>query len=194
MVVGLVGKTCSGKNAAADYLVEKGFFEIDVDKLGHLSLEENHDRIVDAFGIAVSRDGKIDRKVLGPLVFSDPAKLEMLNDITHPWMVERVKAEISEHKNTLVNAALLESMGLVELCDEVLFVFAPKEIRMKRAMERDGISAEAFEKRNDNQANIGTTLFTNSKKVITIINDSSKESLNRQLDSYCHTLSAKGVL
>lgn len=193
MVIGLVGKTCSGKNIVASYFEEKGFYVIDVDVLGHIALEENHNLLVETFGSTIEKEGKIDRKQLGPIVFSDPKKLETLNNITHPWMVERVEQLVKDNKNTIINAALLESMGLVRLCDEVIWVFASKEIREQRALSRDNISQEQFEKRNLNQINIGTTLFTNCEKVITIVNDSSKENLLYQLDGYYTQLKAKGV-
>ncbi len=194
MVIGIVGKTCSGKNVAADYLAEKGFFVIDVDKLGHESLEENHALLVLSFGQDIESDGKIDRKKLGPIVFSDPQKLETLNNITHPWMEEQVKKLITEHSNTVINAALLESMGLVKYCDEVILVLASTQVRLERAKQRDNISEEQFLKRNANQTNIGLSLFTNCKKVITIINNSSKENLLHQLDSYFLELKGKGVV
>ncbi|NLZ72857.1 MAG: dephospho-CoA kinase, partial [Bacteroidales bacterium] len=66
MVIGLVGKTCSGKNMVASYFEEKGFFIIDVDVLGHIALEENHQLLVETFGFSIEKDGKIDRKQLGP--------------------------------------------------------------------------------------------------------------------------------
>lgn len=184
MVIGVVGKTCSGKNEVSSYFEEKGFYLIDVDHLGHLSLEENKDSLIASFSKDIMTDGLIDRKKLGSIVFSDPDKLSLLNSITHPWMVEETKRLIEAHDNAVINAALLESMGLDMLCDEIIFVFSSKDIRKERALKRDGISEDQFEKRNSNQVNIGITLFTNCKKVITILNDSSYENLKGQLDSY----------
>ncbi len=194
MVIGLVGKTCSGKNAVSDYFAEKGFFIIDVDVLGHYSLEENHSKLISTFGPEIETDGKIDRKKLGPIVFSDPVKLEALNNITHPWMQEQVAKLVKEHPNCMINAALLESMGLCKYCDEVVLVIASTEVRLDRALKRDNITKEQFLKRNANQADIGLSLFTNCKKVITIVNNSTKEDLLHQLDSYFLELKGKGVV
>ena len=93
-----------------------------------------------------------------------------------------------------INAALLESMGLVRLCDEILYVYAPLELRLERGMQRDGLTKEAFLSRNENQKEIGSTLFESGKRVITIINDADKEYLYRQVQYYCDILKARGLI
>ena len=194
MVTGVVGKSCSGKDSAVKYLVENGFHEINVDHLGHMALDMKKDELVSAFGAGIIRDGRVDRKILGPIVFSDPEKLAVLNSITHPWMCEEVKRLTQEHENTCINAALLESMGLVPLCDEVLYVFAPLEMRTERAVKRDGITREGFLQRDKNQKNIGLTLLESGRRVITIINDQDEEYLYRQLSMYCDRLKSRGYI
>ena len=194
MVTGVVGKSCSGKDSAVRYLVRNWFHEINVDHLGHEALEVKKEELRAAFGDGIFTDGHVNRKILGPIVFSDAAKLETLNGITHPWMTEEVKRLIGEHENTCINAALLESMGLVPLCDEVLYVFAPLEMRTERALLRDGITREGFLKRDANQKNIGLTLLESGRRVITIINDKDEEYLYRQLSMYCDRLKSRGYI
>lgn len=194
MVIGVVGKSCSGKDEAVKYLVGAGFFEINVDKLGHEALENNKEKLIEAFGQIIIENGKVDRKVLGPIVFSDPDKLKTLNSITHPWMCEETERLTKEHSNSVINAALLESMGLVRLCDEVLYVFAPLEQRLLRALKRDNITKEKFLDRNRNQKDIGLSLLESGKRVITIINDQDKEYLYRQLSLYCDRLKNRGYI
>ena len=194
MVVGVVGKSCSGKDEAVKFLVNEGFYEINVDKLGHEALKQKVDELVSSFGSTILKDGEVDRKILGPIVFSDPEKLKILNSITHPWMCEETERLTKEHKNCVINAALLESMGLVRLCDEVLYVFAPLEMRLERALKRDGITEENFLARNRNQKDIGLSLLESGKWVITIINDQDKEYLYRQLSLYCDRLKSRGYI
>ena len=91
MVVGVVGKSCSGKDEAVKFLVNEGFYEINVDKLGHEALKQKVDELVSSFGSTILKDGEVDRKILGPIVFSDPEKLKILNSITHPWMCEETE-------------------------------------------------------------------------------------------------------
>lgn len=192
MVIGIVGKSCSGKDVLAKVLSEKGYFIIDVDELGHEALTKNAERIAATFGKECVSGHEVNRKVLGPIVFADDEKLATLNAITHPWMVERVKALIAEHSDTVINAALLESMGMVPLCDEIVLVIAPLEARIARALTRDGITREGFLKRNSSQDGIGETLFSSGKSVITLINDKDLDSFYRQISHYCDILTKRG--
>lgn len=188
MIVGLTGKSCSGKDTVAS-LLDDNFRVIDVDRLGHEALEKNIAAIREAFGDDVVKDGVVDRKKLGPLVFSDGRKLEKLNSITHPWMVEKTLDEChrieKEGKVAVINAALLESMGFVPYCSEIILVISPYEKRLERAAKRDNISEENFKKRTESQENVGLSLFSSGKSVVTIINDKGMEELSRQVSAYC---------
>lgn len=194
MVIGVTGRSCSGKDVVVRVMEERGIPSVNVDHLGHLALENNKERLVEAFGAEILRDGKVDRKILGPIVFSDPEKLATLNGISHPWMVAEVEKFTLSHKLCTINAALLESMDLVRFCNDILYVFAPYELRRTRAMSRDNLSAEAFERRNENQKEIGSTLFECGKRVITIINDKDMDYLYRQIDCYCDILIDRGYI
>lgn len=194
MIIGLTGKSCSGKDYVA-HLFGEEFVVIDEDKLGHVALDNNREKLVAAFGDAIITDGRVDRKKLGPIVFSDKEKLEKLNSISHPWMVAETlrlcrEAE-SEGKIAVINAAILEKMGFVPYCNEVVLVSSPYSERLKRAVIRDKITPEAFEKRDENQKDIGTTLSKEAVKVTNIINDSDKESLSRQVKEYCDSILGK---
>ena len=168
MVIGLTGKSCAGKDLFASLLPSERFFIIDVDKLGHEALAMNRDALVKAFGDRILKDdGSVDRKILGPIVFSDSDKLAILNSITHPWMKE-------------INAALLESMGFVPHCDIVVLVIAPYEKRLERALQRDGMTPEAFRARSDAQKEIGESLFSCGRRMVTILNDGDEDNLRQQ--------------
>ena len=126
MIIGLTGKICAGKDTLASMLPHDRFSVIDVDGLGHEALSENISAIRHAFGDSVIKaDGSVDRKVLGPMVFADKEKLETLNSITHPWMVERalgmardadgavvvLQQQVDEHHDA-------QAMWLLGLCCE----------------------------------------------------------------------------
>ena len=193
MIIGLTGKSCSGKNRVAELLDENIFTVIDEDKLGHAALSANVDKIREAFGDdVIGSDNLVDRKKLGPIVFSSEKNLETLNSISHPWMVEetlRMAKDIEESgKVAVINAAILEQMGFVEHCDEILLVISDYENRLKRAQARDGITKEAFDKRTSAQKNIGESLFSSGKRVITIINNGTEDALSRQIKNYCDSI------
>jgi dephospho-CoA kinase len=142
MVLGLTGRYCAGKDAAARILEREGFRVLDVDRIGHEVLEARRDEVAAVFGSGVRRaDGSIDRRALGRLVFADPAALARLEAIVHPAMVERVRAladaERSAGRDVAVNAALLRRMGLDRLCDAVLEVRACFPRRFVRGLRRD---------------------------------------------------------
>lgn len=190
MVIGLTGKSCAGKDTFASLLPRNRFFIIDVDALGHQALESNHDKLREAFGCGIFRqDGTVDRKILGPMVFSDQEKLAQLNEITHPWMKEEAMrlARDAEKKGlvAVINAALLESMGFVKYCDLIVLVTAPYEVREERALKRDGITREKFRARSEAQRDIGLSLFDQGRKVITIINDGDEDTISRQVSFLC---------
>ncbi|MBQ0071899.1 MAG: dephospho-CoA kinase [Spirochaetales bacterium] len=195
MIIGLTGRSCSGKDKFASLLDDR-FVVIDEDHLGHVALEANVGKLTEAFGSGILReDGTVDRKKLGPIVFASPEKLETLNNITHPWMVEETlrqcKAIEDEGKIAVINAAILESMGFVQYCKEVVLVLSDYQNRLKRAMLRDGMTEEAFKKRSDAQKDIGSTLFSSGKKIVTILNNGDEDSLSRQVSSYCGTIRIK---
>ena len=194
MIIGLTGKSCSGKDYVA-HLFGEEFVVIDEDKLGHVALDNNREKLVAAFGDSIITDGRVDRKKLGPMVFSDKEKLEKLNSISHPWMVAETLSLCREAerkgKIAVINAAILEKMGFVPYCNEVVLVSSPYSERLKRAVMRDKITPEAFEKRDENQKDIGSTLSNGGVKVTNIINDSDKESLSRQVKEYCDSILSK---
>ena len=97
----------------------------------------------------------------------------------------------SEGKIAVINAAILEKMGFVPYCNEVVLVSSPYSERLKRAVMRDKITPEAFEKRDESQKDIGSTLSKGSVKVTNIINDGDKESLSRQVKEYCDSILSK---
>ena len=193
MIVGLTGKSCSGKDSFASQMDKDRFQVIDEDHIGHIALENNKESLVFAFGKDIlSPDGKVDRKKLGPIVFSSKDKLSLLNSIVHPWMVNHT-LELCEQiekdgKIPVINAAILEEMGFVPYCDQIILVLSKYENRLERAKKRDGISEDAFKRRSDFQKDIGNTLFGSGKKIITIFNDGSEEQLYRQLKYYCGTI------
>ena len=193
MIIGLTGKSCAGKDLFASFLPCGRFSVIDVDKLGHEALENNRKALAEAFGDGIFRaDGYVDRKILGPVVFSDPEKLSVLNSITHPWMREKAldDARIAEEKGlrAVINAALLEEMDFVPSCDIIVLVTAPYEKRLERALSRDGMTADAFRARSDAQKEIGLSLFSSGKRIVTIFNNSGMEDLRKQAEYFSEAL------
>ncbi len=157
-VIGITGGTGSGKTTALRCLEALGALIIDCDEVYHGLLCENGEmlaEICEAFPEAVL-NGVFDRKALGAAVFGDASALEKLNSITHRYVMERVQSLLREYAmngGTLaaVDAIELISSGLSERCDVTVGVVADRETRIRRIMERDGISRDYAEKRADAQ-------------------------------------------
>ena len=95
--VGLTGGIGTGKSLVSEILQKLGAHVISGDALGHeayLPGTKGFDQVVSAFGNEiVGEDGFVDRKKLGPIVFSDPSNLEMLNSIMHPLIYEMIPCQ-----------------------------------------------------------------------------------------------------
>jgi dephospho-CoA kinase len=150
-VIGLTGGIGSGKSTVAQMLQQKGAKLLSADAAGHEVYEPGRPawrEIVDAFGSdVVGADGKIDRKKLGPIVFSDPEQLRRLNAITHPRMKELMREKLEAARAggariAVLEAALLFDAGWDDLAEEVWVTVVPPEVAAKRTAERSGISVE----------------------------------------------------
>jgi dephospho-CoA kinase len=165
-VVGLVGGIGSGKSAAASILAGLGAFVLDADAIGHTLLEQSpaRDRVLERFGENIlgpyTEEGvrrPIDRRALGAIVFSNPGSLRDLEAILHPLMrrtFERAIGRESRRQRApliVLDAAILYEAGWDTLCDAVVFVDAPTEIRLARLEAARGWSAEGLAAREKSQ-------------------------------------------
>ena len=150
-VIGLTGGIGSGKSTVAQMLERKGAKLLSADAVGHEVYQPGllaYQEIVDAFGREiVGADGKIDRKVLGPIVFGDAEQLRRLNAITHPRMKELMREKLEAARAggvriAVLEAALLFDAGWNDLTDEVWVTVVPPEVAAARTAERSGISVE----------------------------------------------------
>lgn len=153
-VLGLTGGSGSGKSTAAVILHEYGAYIIDTDKIAREIVvpgKTAYKKIVSYFGREIlNADGTLNRKKLAEIVFSDEKKLKKLNEITHAEIFAVTKRFVSEHSDELIviDAPLLfDCPEILELCDKTAVVTADENVRIKRIMERDGISEELAEKR-----------------------------------------------
>lgn len=189
-IIGLTGPIASGKNEVAKILRRRGACVIDADEIGHELLTPQSDiwkSLLKEFGSKILLpEGKVSRKKLGRLAFSDPKMLKKLNKIMHPVMRERIKSKIQmtndkQCKIIVVNAAVLKEMGLIPLVDEVWVVLADKKKRLNRLVKK------GYEK-NHAAAMIKSQMADGeySKIADTVIrNNGTKVSLKRQvLDSF----------
>ena len=153
MLIGLTGMSGAGKSTVAALLGQKGFRVIDCDALVHSLYEDaRYICLVEtAFGKEYIRDGAVDRKKLGALVFSDPTALKKLNETVSPFIMravtDRIKAARAEQTSTVLDAPLLFEYGLERYCDTVIGVTVGLETAVRRLSVRDRRSEEELRAR-----------------------------------------------
>lgn len=191
MNIGLTGGIATGKSTVSDMLVEKGAILLDADQIARevvLPGSPVLDKVFERFGQAVrNADGSLDRKKLGEIVFADREARKELEGILHPAIREIMKERMSraqlEHPERLVVAdvPLLFESGLEHLYEEVLLVYVPEAIQIRRLMARDGINEEQARLR------IQAQLPIEDKKAradIVIDNSGTLENTRKQIDQF----------
>jgi dephospho-CoA kinase len=157
--IGLVGGVASGKSLAGKMLVDLGAVLLDADRTGHAVLAEDAEvrqTLVDRWGKAVlAPDGAIDRSVIARRVFAETeaavADRKFLEDLLHPRIKRRLNQERDKAATTGKPAAVLDAPLLLEagwgpVCDLVLMIESPRELRLERANRRGWTEAE-FDRR-----------------------------------------------
>jgi len=163
-VVGVTGPPGGGKTTVAGMLKDLGAEVVSLDKLGHQALRdpEVRERIRETFSTGVFRimDGEVAREKLGRLVFRDPDELQRLNRIVHPRMAARVRQSVDRWRAAdlagragalVIDGALLIEMELAGLCDRVILVTAPREVRLARLTASRGWTDEDLAHRESAQ-------------------------------------------
>lgn len=158
-VIGLTGPTGAGKSTVAAAFRALGCAVIDADLLAREAVtdEECLNALSEEFGADIVRpDGSLDRGLLAQRAFSNPAKTERLNRITHPVILQETNRRIGELQNSnvtaiILDAALLFESGADSICCTTVAVTAPPESRLKRIMKRDGITEAAARERMNAQ-------------------------------------------
>lgn len=156
MIIGITGGIGSGKSTIAKQLREMGYMVYDTDsEAKRLIVEDTHVRqqIEQLFGSEVYKDGIYQTALVAQRVFADHSLLAKLNAIVHP----AVKADIMNRMSRLaildsrirnqknlffIECAILYQAGFDTLCDKVVAVTAPEEIRLARAVARDHSTIE----------------------------------------------------
>lgn len=147
-VIGLVGGIGAGKSTVGGLLVRHGGRIVAGDPLGHEALEqpEIRSRVLDVWG---GRDillpnGAIDRKRLGRIVFPSPVERTRLEHLVHPYIEMRIREEIAKAqadptvKYVVLDAAILLEAGWYEICDKLVYVDAPRDVRLARVERQRG--------------------------------------------------------
>jgi dephospho-CoA kinase len=140
MLIGLTGLYCAGKNHIAALLEERGLPVLDVDKLGHIIIENVKGAVFARFGEDLKNpDGSVNRRLLGAKVFGRAGEMSALEALVHPE-ANRLTTEWvagQNGQNCVINAALLHKSSVFEGLDSIILVTSPWIVRLIRAKRRD---------------------------------------------------------
>lgn len=189
-IIGIIGNSGSGKSSAAKILKSLGCYLINADDIAHEIILHNKDvyiKIIQSFGTNILQTDsiQIDRKKLGQIVFSDKKKLDLLNSITHPYIISAIVNQIKllyfqkeKYKYIILDAPLLIETNLHEITDEIWLIDTDENLKIQRLKQRDKISQEIIMKRWQNQISIDE-----AKKFADVIinNDGTPEQLETKI-------------
>lgn len=159
-IIGITGGIATGKSTVTNFLMEKGYKVIDADKIAREVVEKGevaYDEIVNYFGNNIlKKDGSIDRKKLGEIIFNDKDKRIKLNSIVHPQVIKKIK-EITNLYSKDNNVLFVDIPLLIEkveyfkdnnlVFNEIWLVYLKEEEQIKRLIKRDKISLNESKKR-----------------------------------------------
>ena len=153
-IIGITGPTGAGKTSALRALEALNARALDCDKIYHKLLADNPDlkSELDARFPGVLQNGVIDRKALGEIVFNDGKALSDLNVIAHKYVGYATSQSIDDWARSGGTVVAIEAIALIESgiakkCDVVVGITAPADMRIKRIMERDGLTQAGAEQR-----------------------------------------------
>ncbi|MGW8286252.1 MAG: dephospho-CoA kinase [Candidatus Deferrimicrobiaceae bacterium] len=150
-VFGLTGGIGSGKSTVARLFREEKIPVVDADRISREITSPGkpaYIEIVGRFGEEILLpDGRIDRKILGAIIFSNAGKRADLEAITHPRIAEGMREAVSAlasegHPVVIVEAALIHEKDPQGMFDAVIGVRCGRGLQIERLMRRDGIPRE----------------------------------------------------
>jgi dephospho-CoA kinase len=181
--IALTGGIATGKSTVCSLLKLHGFLTIDADKIAHKLLDENSATIAQLFGEQYVQEGKVLRKELGKIIFSNEENKLKLEAFIHPLIKEVIEKE----------ARIFEEQGKPYFIDIPLFfetmhypikrsvvIYTPKALQIQRLMQRDGIDE------NEALLKISNQMDIEEKKALAtfvIDNSSSLKNLQKEVET-----------
>jgi dephospho-CoA kinase len=186
IIAGLTGGIASGKTTVASIFQSQGALIVDADKIARQVVapgEPSWTAIRDHFGEEVlNADGTINRPLLGRRVFNNPRLRRQLEKIVHPVVRARMNAQVERLRKTSPRAVVIQDIPLLYESRmenglmEIIVVYAPRALQLRRLIQRDGID------RRDAQARIAAQLPIEEKcrRATIVINNSGAPAETRE--------------
>ena len=161
MIVGVTGGIGAGKSRVCEVFAREGAYVIEADGAGRQAVEDPAvmRALTRAFGEGILDENRVlNRRELGRRAFASDEARDRLNAIVWPTLVEKLKdrarSALAEHpeRPVVIDAALILEWGdHRDLCELLVVVTAPETVRLRRAMERKGLSEAEVRERMASQ-------------------------------------------
>ena len=190
LIVALTGGIGAGKSHVAKYFHQLGSYVFDADLLAREAMErgsKGFDEVVTTFGDSILKDGDIDRRKLGELIFSDPTAKAKLESIVHPEvqrLFEAAKKLLPKDAIVIYEIPLLAESNSRSRFDYAITVEADSEIRTNRLKER-GLASHEIVGRMAAQASRDERIAHTD---LVIENHGDEDSLLRQVEEIWHSV------
>lgn len=150
MIIGLTGQTGSGKSTVCTILEKNGFYICDCDKISKEVMADGASLLyvlAHAFGDDILDGNHLNRRLLADKAFKEKDTTELLNSLTHPAILKKCKEDMANalangYEHAVLDAPTLFESGADKLCDYIVSVCAPENVRLQRILLRDKIPIE----------------------------------------------------
>ena len=193
MIICVTGPMAAGKNLASSILEEKGLASVDADELAHRAVENARDKIIKEFGSLakekgislLNKDGTLNRRQLGALIFSDKALVKKQEDIVYPEINSLFDEFIQSHQgqDVIINATVLYKVPLIKKVDCIIYIDAPVLQRLFRASRRDHIPLRQIRQRFRQQRHLFSKYSSQNADIYRVWNTGTRRSLEKKLMS-----------
>ena len=198
-VIGLTGQTGAGKSTVSDIFRRHGFAVINADLVAREVVAPGTPCLAEIFAVygdaVKAPDGSLDRSATARIVFSDKEELSRYNAIIFPYINKAVGERIARIEKDGAEVVLLDAPTLFEskadrLCDAVVSVTAPAEMRLTRIMERDHLNQAHPNHRMNTHL---SDKFFLAHSSYTIRNDQGLDALNASAEDVVCQILAKST-
>jgi len=186
--IALTGGIATGKSTVASLLGLNGLRIIDADTIAHRILDEHSSWVIERFGDAFVKNGKVDRSALGKIIFADPEAKKELETFLHPKIRVAIE-EQSEKQDKLKYPYLIDIPLFFETSSypikNSVVVYTPKALQLERFMKRNGFSQEESLRRIESQMDIDEK---KARATWVIDNSSNLKHLQHECEQFVDTI------
>ena len=196
LIIGLAGGVGSGKSTVARAFERLGCIVSDSDRDTDavLARQSTRDQLRAWWGPGVLKpDGSVDRSAVAKIVFTDPEQRRRLEGLVHPLVREARDERVAEATRTgapavVIDAPLLFEAGLDAECDAVVYVEAPRRVRLERVRQTRGWDAGELDRREKAQLPLE---HKRSGSDHVVINSGGADEIDQQVDSVLRAIRTK---